>query len=143
AALGGLADDLELAFVAQDVGDADAEERMVVDDEDADLVGRDASSAALAAICLGCHVLSSPGIGMPIAPGGIVMRTAVPRFGLDRTSNLAPISSARSRMNWRPKWRRPLTGGSSASKPLPSSRTSTVQPAPSLPIQTRMERAWA
>ena len=73
-----------------------------------------------------------PGIGMPMAPGGMVIRTAVPRFGLDRTSNRAPISSARSRMNCSPKMRRPLTGGTSASKPLPSSRTSTTQPSLSL-----------
>src|SRR6185437_12263162 len=144
--VGGLADHVEVAFAAQDVRDAHAEEGVVVDDQDPDPVGGYPAAASLAALSLGRHQLSSPaspGIGMPIAPGGIVIRTAVPRFGEDRTSKRAPMSSARSRMNCRPKCRRPLTGGSSLLKPRPSSRTSSPQPPWSCHILIRMELGWA
>ena len=73
------------------------------------------------AVVHGTHVLSSPVAG----PVGIARRTTVPPSGRDRTSNRAPISSARSRMNWSPKFRRPRAATAPMSKPRPSSRTSS------------------
>ena len=69
-----------------------------------------------------CALLSSRG-----GPVGIARRTTVPPSGRDRTSNRAPISSARSRMNWSPKLRRPRAATAPMSKPRPSSRTSRTQ----------------
>ena len=127
------ADDLEVGLPAEDVGDPHPEEGVIVDDEDPrDLVERSTIGTAAAAIgpaVISCaHMLSSPPTAGSV---GIARRTTVPPSGRDRTSNRAPISSARSRMNWSPKLRRPRAATAPTSKPRPSSRTSSTQPSSS------------
>ena len=116
----GLADDLEVRLALQDVADPDAEQRVVVDDQDprplpvapGDPVRRGAVPVRRVA-----HQLVSS------APIGIASLTSVPPSGRECTSKRAPISSARSRMNWRPKLRRPRAATAPTSNPRPSSRT--------------------
>ena len=74
---------------------------LIVDDEDPrDLIEVSTIRTAPTAIgpaVLGCaHQLSSPPTAGSV---GMARRTTVPPSGRDRTSNRAPISSARSRMN--------------------------------------------
>ena len=57
------------------------------------------------------------------APTGIASRTSVPPSGRECTPKRAPISSARSRMNCRPKFRRPGQRPRRHRTPRPSSRT--------------------
>ncbi len=107
----------------QDVAHANAEEGVVVDQENRRLLSAAAVWPRPAPLRPGVvdrtHALSSP--------TGIDSQTTVPPPGRDRTSNLAPMSSARSRMNWRPKLRRPLAATALTSKPRPSSETSRIQ----------------
>ena len=113
---------------AEDVGDADPEQGVVVDDEDPRrLAGARRSgpprrrSGPPYSIALICSPL------LPSGAVGIASRTTVPPSGRDRTSNRAPISSARSRMNCNPKLRRPRAATAPTSKPRPSSRISRLQ----------------
>src|SRR4051794_25642547 len=134
----GFGDDLEVALVAEDVRDPHAKEGVIIDDEDPSdfaerAAVRPAASAVGAAVLHGTHVLSSPPVDGPV---GIASRTTVPPSGRDRTSNRAPISSARSRMNWRPKLRRPRAATAPMSNPRPSSRTSRTQPSSSSRVTT-------
>ena len=124
----GLADDLEVRLAAEDVGDPDPEQGMVVDDQDPRRLARIAairatSSPIRAAVIDVAHSFS-------FAPDrafvGIASRTTVPPSARDRTSNRAPISSARSRMNCSPKFRRRRDATVPTSKPRPSSRISST-----------------
>ena len=140
-----LADDLEVGLATEDVGDADPEQGVVVDDEDPRRSRRASRrsgpprrrSGPLYSIAL----IRSP--LLPSAgPVGIASRTTVPPSGRDRTSNRAPISSARSRMNCSPKLRRPRAATAPTSNPRPSSRTSRTQSSSSTSVRRprRMRR---
>ena len=125
---------------SEDVRDADPEEGVVVDDEDpGPLVGAAPVRAAPPAV--------RPGIASCTAllsrSDGIVSRDDGAAAGRDRTSNAPPISSARSRMNCRPKLRRPRAATAPMSKPRPSSRTSRTQRSPSRRVASRTWRAPA
>src|SRR5262245_13911202 len=134
----GLADHVEVGLAAQDVGDADAEQRMVVDDQDLGplAVGVPAVRPAPPPLwsCIAHQGVSS-------APSGIASRTTVPALGRDCTSKRAPISSARSCMNWRPKLRRPRAATAPTSNPRPSSRTVSTQSSPSIALATMTDEA--
>src|SRR4029077_13654517 len=132
----GLAHDLHVRFLREDLGDAHPEQDVVVDDQDSDLLFAEPPPPLWAAVLHRTHVVSS-------APLGTAIRTTVPPSGRDRTSNLAPINSARSRMNCRPKLRRPLAATTPTSKPRPSSRTSMLQPSGSRLALIVTCRAWA
>src|SRR6266508_59681 len=140
AAVVGLTGDLEVGLLLEDVADADPEQGMVVDDEDLCLLADGPPVGSTPpplgpAVVHRAHLLSSP--------VGIDSTTTVPPAGRDRTSKRAPISSARSLMNWRPKLRRPRDATAPTSNPLPSSRTSRFQSVPAirLEIVTRLAAA--
>src|SRR6185295_2862176 len=132
-----LGDDREVGLTTEDIGDAHPEQGVIVDDEDLrDVVGGApvrAATSALGPAVFHRHELFSPPVAGPV---GIASRTTVPPSGRDRTSNRAPTSSARSRMNWSPKLRRPRAATVSMSKPRPSSRTSSTQSGPSRRVAT-------
>ena len=75
-------------------------------------------------------------IRSPFASSGSASRTTVPASGRERTSKRAPTSSARSRMNWSPKLRRPRAATAPVSNPRPSSRTSSTHSPPSSIVAT-------
>ena len=103
AAVVGLAHDLEVGLPLQDCPHADADEGVVIDEQDPDPL-------TFAAPVGATPPAVRPGIGHALSPlsrTGTSRTTTVPFAGRERTVNSARTSSARSRMNWSPKVRRP------------------------------------
>src|SRR5665811_803310 len=127
----GIADDLEVVLAFEDIAHPDSEKGVVIDQKDGRFLAgtsRHPSAPLRSGVIHRTHALSSP--------TGMDSQTTVPPPGRDRTSNLAPMSSARSRMNWRPKLRRPRAATALTSNPLPSSLTSRIHLAPSSLVDT-------
>ncbi len=91
----GLADDLEVVFLAEDVGNPDAKEGVVVDDQDPRSL-TDVTAIGAAPTALWSTVAHER---FSSAPTGMASWTSVPPSGRECTSKRAPISSARSCMN--------------------------------------------
>src|SRR6185312_14438605 len=133
-----LADDVEVGLPTEDVGDSDAEQGVVVDDEDLGPVALGRPPIRSAPPALWSRIAHQ---AVSSAPSGIASRTTVPALGRDCTSKRAPINSARSCMNWRPKFRRPRAATAPTSNPRPSSRTVSTQSSPSIALATMTDEA--
>ena len=119
----GLADDEEVGLALEQAAHAHPEQGMVVDEEQLGLlhvasIGTTPTTLRTRVIHR-THELSFS--------SGTASRTTVPASGREDTSSAAPMSSARSRMNCRPKLRRPRVATAPTSNPAPSSRISTTQ----------------
>ena len=116
-AVGGLARHVEPGNARQERGDAAPEQRVIVDDDDADRPG-DPSRARASRRLARCAAGSRRGARRQRRWS----TTSVPAPGRDRTLSAPPILPARSRMIRKPTWS-PHLAQAPGSKPHPLSRT--------------------
>src|SRR5262249_9183669 len=148
-AVGPLGHDLHVGLAGDERVDAAPEQRMIVDDEDADGRGVGAHECSPVLRPANPTRLGNRRKRLPArcaeyaAAPGIVSSTSVPEPTSLHTSRCPPTISARSRMPGRPKCPAFCCAMTAGSMPFPLSRTRSVNRRSSYRISTSMQRACA